>query len=49
MEARNLGYSIENIPISPKQSYLKIMMEKVESLITRLRWKAHFLIKRNVR
>ena len=31
MEARNLGYSMENIPIPPKQRYLKNMMEKVES------------------
>ena len=49
MEARNLGYSMKNIPVPPKQRYLKSMIEKVESFITRLRWKAHFLKKRNVR
>ena len=43
MEARNLIYSMKNIPISQKQHYLKSMMEKVESFITRLRQKAHFL------
>ena len=42
MEARNLGYSMKNILIPPKQRYLKSMMEKVESFITILRWKAHF-------
>ena len=42
MEARNLGYSMKKILIPPKQRYLKSMMEKVESFITRLRWKAYF-------
>ena len=45
MEARNLGYSMKNVPIPPKQRYLKSMMQKVESFITRLRWKAHFFDK----
>ena len=42
MEASNSGYSMKNVPIPPKQRYFKIMMKKVESFITRLRWKAHF-------
>ena len=46
MEARKLGYSMKNIPIPPKQCYLKSMMEKGESFITRLRWKAHFFDKK---
>ena len=46
MEARNLGYSMKKILIPPKQRYLKSMMEKVESFITRLRWKAHFFDKK---
>ena len=46
MEARKLGYLMKNIPIPPKQSYLKSMMEKGESFITRLRWKAHFFDKK---
>ena len=49
METRNLGYSMKNIPVPPKLRYLKSMIEKVESFITRLRWKAHFLKKRNIR
>ena len=44
-EARNLGYSIKNLPIPPKQRYLKSMMEKFESFIKRLRWKAYFFDK----
>ena len=42
MEARNLGYSMKNVPIPQKQCYLKSMMEKIESFITKLRWKVHF-------
>ena len=37
MEVRNLGYSMKNIPIPPKQGYLKNMMEKVENFISKLR------------
>ena len=40
MEAKNLGCSLKNIPIPTKQHYLKSMADKVESFITRLRWKA---------
>ena len=45
MEARNLGYSMKNLLIPPKQQYSKNMKEKVESFIKRLRWKAHFFDK----
>ena len=43
MEARNLRYSMKNIPFPPKQRYLKNMMEKVQNVIAKLRQKAHFL------
>ena len=33
---------MKNIPIPRKSSYLKCLIEKVESLIRRMRWKAHF-------
>ena len=42
MEAKNLGYSLNNIPITTKQHYLQPVIDKVESFITRLRWKAYF-------
>ena len=49
MEARNIGYSMKNILIPPKQRYLKGMMEKVESFNTRLSLKAHFFFDKNER
>ena len=45
MEARNVGYSMKNILIPPKQCYLKGVVEKVGSFNTRLSWKAHFFDK----
>ena len=42
MNRKNLGYSLKNIPIPPTTTYLKCLMEKVESLVKRMRWKAHF-------
>ena len=45
MEAKNLGYSWKNVSIPTKQNYLKSMIDKVESFITRLRWKAYFFQK----
>ena len=42
MESKNLGNSLENIPIPSKASYLKSMMDKVENFMKRIRWKAHF-------
>ena len=42
MESKTIGYSLKNIPIPSKSSYLKSMMDKVENFIKRIRWKAHF-------
>ena len=43
MERVNFGYSIKNILIPSKKTYLLQLMEKVEMVITRMRWKAiHF-------
>ena len=33
---------MKNIPLPPKNSYLKRLIEKVESVIKRIRWKAFF-------
>ena len=44
-EAKNLGYSLKHIPIPAKQHYLKSRIGKVESFITKLRWKAYFFEK----
>ena len=42
MEKRNFGYLLKNIPIASKNAYMKKMMEKVESVVRRMRWKAIF-------
>ena len=43
MEKVNFGYTIKNIPIPLERTYLLQLMEKVEIVITRMRWKAiHF-------
>ena len=43
MKKVNIGYSIKNIPIPSERTYLLQLMEKVEMVITRIRWKAiHF-------
>lgn len=38
----NLGYSLKNIPIPSSNDYMKCLLEKVESFIRRIRWKAFF-------
>ena len=45
MEKKNFSYSLKNIPIPTEDSYMKCMIEKVESLIRRMRWKAFFFDK----
>ena len=40
----SLGYSLKNIPIPSQEIYLKSLIEKVTSVIQRMRWRAfHFL------
>ena len=33
---------MKNIPVPTQQSYKKVLMDKIESFIRRMRWKAHF-------
>ena len=42
MKAYNLGYSQKNIPTPSTTSYLKCLINKVESLLRRVRWKVFF-------
>ena len=35
-------YSYKNIPIPTERNYILQLMEKIELVITRMRWKAHF-------
>ena len=41
----NLGYSLKNIPIPTDKEYTKRLIEKVESVIKRMRWRAFFFLK----
>ena len=43
MDQRNFPYSMKNIPVPSKKLYLKILIDKVELLIKRMRCKALFL------
>ena len=45
MERKNLGYSLKNVPVASKASYTKKLLEQTESLIRRMRWKALFFEK----
>ena len=42
MDQVRFDYSTKNIPIPLRNSYLKSLIEKVESVIKRMRWKAFF-------
>ena len=41
----NIDYSLKNIPIPWADSYKRRLIEKVESVIRRMRWKAFFFLK----
>ena len=44
MEPVNLGYSTKNIPIAKPAEYLTCLIDKTDSFLRRVRWKAyHFL------
>ena len=46
MEQTRFNYSMKNVPIPPRSTYIKKLIEKTESVIRRIRWKA-FKNKRN--
>ena len=43
----DLGYSMKNIPLPSATAYRKSLVEKVESVIRRMRWRAHFFLNVN--
>ena len=47
MERVSFNYSMKNIPIPSKNTYLKNLIFKLESFIKRIRWKAYFFDKSN--
>ncbi len=44
MKTHNFNYSLKNIPIPDNTSYKLLLIEKIESFIKRIRWKAHFFL-----
>ncbi len=38
-------FSLKNIPIPSQDAYLRNLIEKVENVLKRMRWKAHFFLK----
>lgn len=47
MNPKDFGYSLKNIPIPEKIYYTKALMEKTESFLKRMRWKAHFFLSKH--
>ena len=45
MERTSFNYSLKNIPVPTLSSYKLRLIEKTESVIKRMRWKAHFFLK----
>ena len=44
MELFNINYSMKNIPTPSHQSYKLLLIDKIESIIKRMRWKAYFFM-----
>ena len=42
MKKIRFNYSLKNIPLPSPDSYRKRLIEKIERVIIRMRWKAHF-------
>ena len=47
MEKINFNYSLKNIPTPTKTSYQLMLMRKIEIAIKRMRWNAHFYLKKD--
>ena len=47
MEKVNFGYSLKNIPTPSEKSYKLHLIEKIEELIKRMRWKAIFYLNKD--
>ncbi len=45
MRQFRFDYSLKKIPIRSQDAYLRNLIEKVESVLKRMRWKAHFFLK----
>ena len=47
MERIKCDYSLKNIPVPSKNSYQLQLIEKIENVIKRMRWEAHFFLRQN--
>ena len=47
MEAKSLGHSTKNIPLSNKDVCLKELIGKAEHFLRRIRWKVYQFLKNN--
>ena len=47
MERINFGYSVKNIPSASEREYKLKLIEKIEAVIKRMRWKAIFFNEQN--
>ena len=44
MECVSFNYSTKNIPVASKKEYIRLLIDKTEQFLRRMRWKAyHFL------
>ena len=48
MEKISLKYSLKDIPIPRKETYIKLLFAKTNSFIRRIRWKVYYADKKNV-
>ena len=44
MEKLSFDYSLKNVPLPGKRSYQLKLIQKIESVLKRMRWKAHFFL-----
>lgn len=49
MKQRTFNYSLKNIPIPPEKLYKKRLLEKIDDVTKRMRWKAYFLERNDTR
>ena len=47
MERINFDYSIKNIPLANERNYKMKLIERIEDVIKRMRWKAIWFMARN--
>ena len=47
MEKIYFNYSLKNIPLPSRTSYKLQLIDKIESVIKPMRWKAHFSLNNN--